>query len=74
MNQAELREEICRVGASLFARGYVHATAGNIIGKAEPGRGNAQDLRFQVALNGLQKIVRDAIDPAMAKPRDERAD
>lgn len=30
MNQAELREEICRVGASLFARGYVHATAGNI--------------------------------------------
>ena len=27
---AALREEICRVGASLFARGYVHATAGNI--------------------------------------------
>jgi len=25
-----LRDEICRVGASLFARGYVHATAGNI--------------------------------------------
>jgi ribulose-5-phosphate 4-epimerase/fuculose-1-phosphate aldolase len=25
-----LREEICRVGASLYARGYVHATAGNI--------------------------------------------
>jgi len=25
-----LREEMCRVGASLFARGYVHATAGNI--------------------------------------------
>jgi ribulose-5-phosphate 4-epimerase/fuculose-1-phosphate aldolase len=24
------REEICRVGASLFARGYVHATAGNV--------------------------------------------
>jgi ribulose-5-phosphate 4-epimerase/fuculose-1-phosphate aldolase len=29
MTQA-LREEICRVGASLFQRGYVHATAGNI--------------------------------------------
>lgn len=28
--EAALREEICRVGASLFARGYVHATAGNI--------------------------------------------
>jgi len=27
---AELREEICRVGASLYARGYVHASAGNI--------------------------------------------
>ncbi len=26
----EARAEICRVGASLFARGYVHATAGNI--------------------------------------------
>ncbi len=30
MNEHELREEICRVGASLFTRGYVHATAGNI--------------------------------------------
>ncbi len=30
MKQSDLREEICRVGASLFARGYVHATAGNI--------------------------------------------
>jgi ribulose-5-phosphate 4-epimerase/fuculose-1-phosphate aldolase len=28
--EARLRETICRVGASLFARGYVHATAGNI--------------------------------------------
>lgn len=28
--ESQLREEICRVGASLFARGYVHATAGNI--------------------------------------------
>jgi ribulose-5-phosphate 4-epimerase/fuculose-1-phosphate aldolase len=30
VNQAELRLEICRVGKSLFERGYVHATAGNI--------------------------------------------
>jgi ribulose-5-phosphate 4-epimerase/fuculose-1-phosphate aldolase len=28
--QAELRDEVCRVGRSLFTRGYVHATAGNI--------------------------------------------
>jgi ribulose-5-phosphate 4-epimerase/fuculose-1-phosphate aldolase len=26
----ELRQEICRVGRSLFERGYVHSTAGNI--------------------------------------------
>lgn len=32
-----LREEICRVGASLFARGYVHATAGNISVRTESG-------------------------------------
>ena len=30
MSQARAREAICGVGASLFARGYVHATAGNI--------------------------------------------
>ena len=30
MNEAALRNEICRVGRSLFERGYVHATAGNI--------------------------------------------
>ena len=30
MNETALRDEICRVGASLFERGYVHATAGNI--------------------------------------------
>jgi ribulose-5-phosphate 4-epimerase/fuculose-1-phosphate aldolase len=29
-NAQELRHEICRVGRSLFERGYVHATAGNI--------------------------------------------
>lgn len=28
--ESHARDEICRVGASLFARGYVHATAGNI--------------------------------------------
>lgn len=30
MTESELRDEICRVGESLFSRGYVHATAGNI--------------------------------------------
>ncbi len=30
MKESAAREEICRVGHSLFARGYVHASAGNI--------------------------------------------
>lgn len=30
MNEDLARREICRVGRSLFERGYVHATAGNI--------------------------------------------
>ena len=30
MDNESLRSEICRVGRSLFERGYVHATAGNI--------------------------------------------
>ena len=35
MNQA--REEMCRVGRSLFERGYVHATAGNISVRLDEG-------------------------------------
>ena len=30
MTENQAREEICRIGKSLFDRGYVHATAGNI--------------------------------------------
>ncbi|MFY9511513.1 MAG: class II aldolase/adducin family protein, partial [Rubrivivax sp.] len=30
MSNSPQREEICRVGRSLFERGYAHATAGNI--------------------------------------------
>jgi ribulose-5-phosphate 4-epimerase/fuculose-1-phosphate aldolase len=30
MDEAQARAEICRVGRSLFERGYVHASAGNI--------------------------------------------
>lgn len=37
MSDTRLREEICRVGASLFARGYVHATAGNISARTDYG-------------------------------------
>ena len=37
MDERALRDEICRVGASLFARGYVHATAGNISVRLDDG-------------------------------------
>lgn len=35
MTEQALREEICRVGRSLFERGYVHATAGNISARTD---------------------------------------
>ncbi|MDM0018868.1 class II aldolase/adducin family protein [Variovorax saccharolyticus] len=37
MNEHRAREEICRVGRSLFERGYVHATAGNISMRLDDG-------------------------------------
>jgi 3-dehydro-4-phosphotetronate decarboxylase len=39
MTETELRAEICRVGRSLFERGYVHATAGNISVRLAEGAG-----------------------------------
>ena len=35
--ESALREEICRVGRSLFERGYVHASAGNISVRVDSG-------------------------------------
>jgi ribulose-5-phosphate 4-epimerase/fuculose-1-phosphate aldolase len=37
MTENQAREEICRIGQSLFARGYVHATAGNISVRLDDG-------------------------------------
>ena len=37
MTESQLREEICRVGKSLFDRGYAHATAGNISVRLDDG-------------------------------------
>jgi 3-dehydro-4-phosphotetronate decarboxylase len=37
MDEAALRDEICRVGRSLYARGYVHASAGNISVRLDDG-------------------------------------
>jgi 3-dehydro-4-phosphotetronate decarboxylase len=37
MTESQAREEICRVGCSLFERGYAHATAGNISVRLDDG-------------------------------------
>ncbi|AVQ83056.1 MULTISPECIES: class II aldolase/adducin family protein [unclassified Variovorax] len=37
MTETQTREEICRTGRSLFDRGYVHATAGNISVRLDDG-------------------------------------
>jgi ribulose-5-phosphate 4-epimerase/fuculose-1-phosphate aldolase len=37
MNDSQARDAICRVGRSLFERGYVHATAGNISVRLDDG-------------------------------------
>ncbi|WP_332777874.1 class II aldolase/adducin family protein [Polaromonas sp.] len=37
MTENQAREEICRIGQSLFERGYVHATAGNISVRLDDG-------------------------------------
>ena len=37
MNENLAREEICRIGKSLFERGYVHASAGNVSVRLDDG-------------------------------------
>lgn len=37
MTENQAREDICRIGKSLFERGYVHATAGNISVRLDDG-------------------------------------
>jgi ribulose-5-phosphate 4-epimerase/fuculose-1-phosphate aldolase len=37
MNDSAVRDEICRVGRSLYERGYVHASAGNISARVPDG-------------------------------------
>ena len=39
MDHADLRDQICATGASLYARGYVHASAGNISVRLDDGAG-----------------------------------
>lgn len=37
MTEIALRDALCRVGASLFARGYAHSTAGNLSARLDDG-------------------------------------
>jgi 3-dehydro-4-phosphotetronate decarboxylase len=37
MTESAIREEICRIGRSLHARGYAHSSAGNISARLEDG-------------------------------------
>ncbi|TMH30056.1 MAG: aldolase, partial [Betaproteobacteria bacterium] len=37
MNETAAREEICRIGRSLYQRGYAHASAGNISMRLDEG-------------------------------------
>jgi 3-dehydro-4-phosphotetronate decarboxylase len=39
LTEIQAREEICRIGKSLFDRGYVHATAGNISVRLDAAQG-----------------------------------
>jgi ribulose-5-phosphate 4-epimerase/fuculose-1-phosphate aldolase len=72
-------EEICRVGRSLFERGYVHATAGNISVKLDDGSflitptdaclGRLQPSRLaHVALDG-QQLAGDRASKTLALHR-----
>ena len=58
MDEAQLREELCRVGRSLFARGYVHGTTGNL--SARLGDGGALVTATDACLGELtpQSLVK----------------
>ncbi len=70
MTEAALREEICRVGRSLHARGYVHGSTGNI--SARLGDGfliTATDASLgELDPSGLVKVGADGSAPAGARP------
>ena len=37
MSEAQSRDELCRIGRSLYARGYVHGTTGNLSARLDDG-------------------------------------
>jgi ribulose-5-phosphate 4-epimerase/fuculose-1-phosphate aldolase len=65
MTEAQAREEICRVGRSLYDRGYVHATAGNISMRLDESDGGGYLITPTDACLGALEPARLArLDPA----------
>jgi len=66
LTENKAREEICRVGKSLFDRGYVHATAGNISVRLDASEGGGFLITPTDACLGL-------LDPARLARLDDQA-
>lgn len=62
MTITTIREEICRVGASLFDRGYTHGTSGNISVRLDDGRFLVTPTN--VSLGRLDPTGLSLLDPA----------
>ncbi len=74
MIETQAREEICRVGKSLFDRGYVHATAGNISVKLDAEQGGGYLITPTDACLGFLDPVRLArLDDAGRQISGDRA-
>ncbi len=58
MTESQAREEICRVGRSLFERGYVHASAGNISVQLDESQGGGYLITPTDACLGFLDPVR----------------
>ncbi len=72
MNHAALRDEICAVGASLFQRGLVHATAGNISVRLPDGDGHLI-TPTDACLGRLQPQALAHVDAAGSQRSGDRA-
>ncbi len=74
MTESDAREEICRVGRSLFERGYVHATAGNISVRLDESQGGGFLITPTDACLGFLDPARLArLDPEAQQLSGDRA-
>ena len=74
MTETQAREEICRVGLSLFERGYVHATAGNISIRLDESQGGGFLITPTDACLGFLDPARLArLDPQAQQLSGDRA-